>query len=120
MTVNHTQYYVHPRHPSVHTNTIERFWKGVKESTHSFQETVVETHVLTACFRHQYMQNDFDPTNPGERRNIKSPGALLDIMMDTVSLVYPGLGLNGLQIPPRVQVRHDAHPFPHLVTSPEF
>jgi ISXO2-like transposase domain len=115
VTVNHSQHYVHPRHSAVHTNTVERFWKGIKDSVHSFQETVVESHVLTACFRHQFMETPFDGQNPNLRRTIKCPGELLDIMMETVALVYPGLGLPELHIPPRILLRHDAHPYPHLV-----
>lgn len=113
--MNHTQHYVHPRHSAVHTNTVERFWKGIKDSVHSFQETCVESHVLTACFRHQFMETPFDSQTPHVRRIIKCPGELLDIMMETVALVHPGLGLPDLNIPPRILLRQDAHPFPHLV-----
>ncbi|XP_065352827.1 uncharacterized protein LOC135947809 isoform X2 [Cloeon dipterum] len=114
VTVNHSRYFVHPRHPNIHTNTIERLWKSIKQATKSFQESVVESHVLTAGFKLQHFHEHFDPLNPKRRRKVLSPGQKLEIMLETIVMAFPGLNSNGINFPPKVLVSKAAHPFDNM------
>jgi hypothetical protein len=67
-------------------------------------------------FRNTYLVLDFNPDAPLEKRKLKRFGDLLDIVFETIRMVYPGLGSQPIEIPPRVRVPDGSHPFPGEVS----
>jgi hypothetical protein len=89
-----------------------------RKTLNSHMDSVLEGHLLTASFRQQYFLSPFDPLNVAKRRKITSAGELLDILLDTIALVYPGYMSQAMEIPDRLQLPMGSHPFPGRVSIP--
>lgn len=114
-TINHTLHYVDPRNSLVHTNTVERRWRFMRQAIKCYREGSLELHVLMAVFRATFLMLPFDASQPKKKRTIKNCGDALEIVFEAVKEVYPGLWSDALQFPARTRVPVGAHPFPGKV-----
>jgi hypothetical protein len=125
-TVNHSKYYVDPRYPQLHSNTIERQWRTLKrKSLKSRKASTLESHLLTHCYRENKLKIPFQPDKPKARRMITNAGDSLDIILNSIIKVYPGyprIATNGivtpepLTYPPRVDLPVSAYPYGKFVS----
>lgn len=90
-SVCHKKYFVDPKNPCVHTNNIERLWRGVKMCVKSFGPGMVESYLGKYLYFQSFFRKD--------GKIIQNRGFRFRTFLEHVKQVYPGVGAAGLTLP---------------------
>jgi len=103
-SVNHSKNFVNPDDPNIHTQNVERQWRGVKEAVKSYGSGYVDNLSIyqykDRYFKKPYLAFYEQNKNVCKRkRRVKnSIGDHFKQFLQHMALVYPGPGIEGLSL----------------------